>query len=175
MLMFFASCRANIGHAFNLSAFAMIFFVIRDVKAGEQLFYSYCGLEKSASERKAELAPYGITQCICAACVNATPETDAFRKTFRARIQEYSRQSSIWPRLPKFPVEILDDLLRFQRAAVEEGLETDNKYWLVFLPTLMTAYQMAGRNNGPEATLVIQEMARWADFLKSKQAMESSQ
>ena len=39
----------------------------------------------------------------------------------------------------------------------------------------MTAYQMAGRNNGLEATLVIQEMAKWADFLKSKQAMESSQ
>lgn len=153
----------------------MIFFVIRDVKTGEQLFYSYCGVEKSAYERKAELTPYGITQGICDACVNATPETDALRKTFHARVQEYSRRSAIWPRLLRFPVEILDDLLRFQRAVVKEGLDTDNKYWLVFLPTLMTAYQMAGRNNGPEATLVIQEIAKWADFLKSKQAMEPSQ
>ena len=152
----------------------MIFFVIRDVKTGEQLFYSYCGVEKSAYERKAELAPYGTTQCICDACVNATPETDALRKTFGARVQEYSRQSAIWSWLPKFPVQILDDLLRFQRAVVKEGLDTDKKYWLVFSPTLMTAYQMADRNNGPEATLVIQEMARWVDFLKSKQAMESS-
>ena len=59
--MLLSSCQPNIDHVFNLSAFSMTFFVIRDVKAGEQLFYSYCGIKKSASERKAELAPYGIT------------------------------------------------------------------------------------------------------------------
>ena len=149
-------------------------FVIRDIKAGEQLFYLYCGVEKSASERKAELAPYGTTQCICDTCVNAMPETDALCKMFGAHVQEYSRQSAIWLWLPKFPMQILDNLLRFQWAVVKEGLDTDKKYWLVFSPTLMMAYQMADRNNGPEATLVIQEMARWVDFLKSKQAMESS-
>jgi hypothetical protein len=56
-----------------------------------------------------------------------------------------------WRLLLKFPVEILDGLLRYQRAVLKEGLDTDNKYWLVFLPTLITAYRMADRDNEPEA------------------------
>jgi hypothetical protein len=153
----------------------MMFFAIRDVKAGEQLFYSYCSLEKSASERKDVLASYGITPCICAACVNATAETDALRQTFHARVQEYSMQCNSWPLLPKFPVEILDDLLRYRRALVKEGLDTVNMYWSVFLPTLITAYRLADRINEPEAQLVADEMTKWLDFFESKQAMESSQ
>lgn len=154
----------------------MIFFAIRDVKAGEQLFYLYCSPEKSASERMAVLAPgYGITQCICAACVNATPETDALRQTFHARIQKYNTQCDSWVLLPKFPAEVLDDLLRYRRALIKEGLDTDNTYWSEFLPTLIIAYRMTGRNNEPEAKLVFQEMMRWLKFLESKEAMGSSQ
>ena len=151
----------------------MVFFAARDIKAGEQLFYSYCSIEKSASQRKAELAPYGITQCICAACVNATPETDALRKTFNERVQEYRRQRMIWQQLPRFPVEILDELLEFQRAVIAEGLDTDHIYWLNFLTTLTTAYEMVDRND--EASSVVEEMMRWHEFLTFRQAMESSQ
>jgi len=174
-VLFFFSCRPNIDHEFHLSAFAMVFFAIRDVKAGVQLFYSYCSREHSASERKAVLAPYGITQCICAACVNATPETDALRQTFYARVQEYYMQRDSWPLLPKFPVEILNGLLRYRRALVKEGLDTVKIYWSVFLPTLITAYRMADRTNEPEAQLVVQEMMKWLDFFDAKQAMKSSQ
>jgi hypothetical protein len=71
----------------------MIFHATWDIKAGEQLFYSCCDIKQSASERKAELAPYGITQCICASCVHATPETDMLRKTFDAHVHEYLMQS----------------------------------------------------------------------------------
>ena len=72
-------------------------------------------------------------------------------------------------------METLDDLLRYQRAVLKEGLDTDNMYWLVFLPTLITVYRMANRNNEPHAMLVLQEMVRWLNFFKSKQALESSQ
>jgi hypothetical protein len=149
----------------------MVFFAARDIKAGEQLFYSYCGLEQIASERKAELAPYGITQCTCASCVNATPETDAFRKTFTERVQEYRRQRVVWQQHPRrFPIEILDELLDFQRAVLAEGLDTDQNYWLNFLTTLVIAYQMLDRID--EASLVGEEMMRCLGFLKFRQAME---
>jgi hypothetical protein len=104
--------------------------------------------------------------------VNTTPETDTLRKRFKARIQEYEKQSKTWLLLQKFPREILDDLLRYQRAVLKEGLDTDNKYWLVFLPTSILAHQVATRMK--EVTPLLQESLRWALFLKSKQAMESS-
>ena len=103
--------------------------------------------------------PYEITQCTCAACVHATPETDALRKTFYARVHEYRAQSTTWNQLPRFPVKILDNLLKYQRAVVKEGLDTDSQYWIVFLPALATAYQLAGKPE--ERNLVIQRMVKW--------------
>lgn len=64
-----------------------------------------------------------------------------------------------WNQLPKFPVTILDDLLKYLQAVVKEGLDMDFQYWAVFLPALATVYQVAGKNK--EGNLVIQEMAKW--------------
>jgi hypothetical protein len=55
-------------------------------------------------------------------------------------------------------VKILDDLLRYQRAVVKEGLDNDFRYYLEFLPALVRAYQLADRPN--EGILVIQETMR---------------
>ena len=93
---FFGSCLPNVTYAFKLSAFAMVFMASRDIKAGEQLFFSYCDPEQPASKRRADLAPYGIAQCICSSCVNATPETDDIRTTYHARVAEYERRSLKW-------------------------------------------------------------------------------
>ena len=75
----------------------------------------YCGTEQSTSDRKAELAPYGITQCICSSCINATPETDTIHETYRSRLEEYKRQSMIWDRsgLGSVPRGTIDELLRY--------------------------------------------------------------
>ncbi|KIM38871.1 hypothetical protein M413DRAFT_75533 [Hebeloma cylindrosporum] len=170
------SCLPNVDHGFNLSSFSMLYFAMRDIKAGEQLFYSYCPGERSASERKALLeTSYGIEQCICAACINATPETDALRKTFHARVQEYSTTCAALLRLPKFPVEFLDDLLRYQRAVFEEGLDWSEKYSTALLPTLIAAYRRASRLNDPEAAKVVQDMVRLTALLKYRKTVESSQ
>ena len=64
-----------------------------------------------------------------------------------------------WNQLPKFPVTILDDLLKYLQAVVKEGLDMDFQYWAVLLPALATAYQVAGKHK--EGNLVIQEMAKW--------------
>lgn len=135
----------------------MIFFATQDIKAREQLFYSYYGINLSASERKMELAPYGIT-CACTSCVHATPENDTLCKTFYACIQEYKMQSLTWEDFPTFPMEILDDLLRYQQVVERKGLNNNFHYYLDFLPALVKVYQLADRPN--EGILVIQEMVR---------------
>jgi hypothetical protein len=151
----------------------MVFMASRDIKAGEQIFYSYCGTQQSASDRKAELAPYDIAQCICTACVNATPETDALHKTFSARVKEYKSQSVTWERLPKgrkLPVETLDEMLRYQKAVVKEGLNIHDIYWTEFIPALATAFRKAGKPT--EEMVVIREFMRWSNFIKEKRAIK---
>jgi hypothetical protein len=71
------SCQPNVVHMFNIRSFSMVFMAGRDIKVGEQIFYSRCPKATSFAERKLALAPYGITNCTCASCANATPETDA--------------------------------------------------------------------------------------------------
>ena len=167
------SCLPNVSHAFKLSAFAMVFMASRDIKAGEQIFYSYCGIQQSAADRKAELAPYGIEQCICTACVNATPETDTLRKTFSARVKEYKSQSVTWERLPKgrkLPVETLDGILNYQKAVVKEGLDVNDNYWTEFLPALSTAFRKSGKPT--EEMVVIREFMRWSNYQKEKRAIK---
>jgi len=169
------SCLPNVSHEFKLPAFAMIFMASRDIKAGEQIFYSYCGIQQSAADRKTELAPYGIGQCICTACVNATPETDTLRKTFSARVKEYKSQSVTWERLPKgrkLPAETLDELLKYRKAVVKEGLDTNDNYWTEFIPALTTAFRKSGKPT--EEMVVIREFMRWANYQKEKRAIEGS-
>jgi len=167
------SCIPNVGYAFNLPAFAMVFLASRDIKAGEQILYSYCGIQQSAADRKAELAPYGIEQCICTACVNATPETDTLRKTFSARVKEYKSRSVTWERLPKgqkLPAETLDELLRYQKAVVKEGLDIDPDYCTEFLPALSTAFRKSGKPT--EEMVVIREFLKWSNYLKEKRSIK---
>ena len=170
---FIFSCMPNVCHAFKLSAFALVFMASRDIKCGDQIFYSYCGIQQSASERKAELAPYDIAQCICDACVNATPETDALRKTFSVRVKEYKSQSVTWERLPKgqkLPLETLNEMLRYQKAVVKEGLDIKDDYWTEFIPALATAFRKAGKRS--EEMVVIREFMRWSNFMKEKRAIK---
>jgi len=151
----------------------MVFKATRDIKAGEQLFYSYCSLTQSAAERKEELAPYGIAQCICAACVNATPETDTLRMTFNARSMEYKRQSKIWAERGRLPVGTLGELLRLQRAVVNEGFETHDSYLEAFIPALAIAFQVAGMPR--EAQEVVQKLFKWSDLLGQEKALRGSE
>src|SRR5258705_484014 len=72
-------------HSFNISSFSVQFTALRDIKAGEQLYHSYCSEARTKAERQTDLAPYGFS-CNCLACVNATPASDNLRKTFRERV-----------------------------------------------------------------------------------------
>ena len=79
------SCIPNVMHTINIPSFSIQFTALRDIKAGEQLYHSYCDVAQTKAERQTELAPYGFT-CSCLACVNATPASDNLRKTFQSRV-----------------------------------------------------------------------------------------
>ncbi len=112
------SCTPNVRKTFKHSSFSLQFWAIRDIKAGEQLSYPYCGLGKSASERQAELEPYSFV-CKCSACVNATPESDDFRKTFKTKI---ALLPNSFGRDPD-STSLLESLLKFEREMIREGLD----------------------------------------------------
>jgi len=45
----------NVKYSFTVASFSMEFTAIKDIKAGEELVYAYCRLDKSAAERNEEL------------------------------------------------------------------------------------------------------------------------
>jgi len=167
---FFGSCLPNITYAFKLSAFAMVFMASQDIKAGEQLFLSYCDPEQPASKRGADLAPYGIAQCICCSCVNATPETNNIRTTYRARVAKYERQSLNRNRPGSVPAGTLQQLVGYQRAVAEEAFEAEMHYWEHFLPALIKAYKWSG--NTCKAKRLLRRLLGWKDFTM-KEAIEA--
>jgi hypothetical protein len=107
----------NVRRSFKLASFSLQFSAIRDIKAGEQLSYAYCRLGQSASERQAELDPYGFV-CKCSACVKATPESDNFRKTFRSKVVQLT---TLMKRDPN--ITLLESLLKFEQEMIREGLD----------------------------------------------------
>jgi len=107
----------NVRKSFKLASFSSQFSATRDIKAGEQLSYAYCRLGQFASERQAELDPYGFV-CKCSACVNATPESDKFRKTFEAKVIQVT---SLMKRDPN--IRLLQSLLKFEQEMIREGLD----------------------------------------------------
>jgi len=103
------------------NSFSIFFYALRDIKAGEQLFYSYCSIEGTLAQRQAELAPYGFV-CKCTACINATPETNNLRSTSRIRIAHLLKTV-----LENSKIEegTLEEALRLEKDMVGEGLDID--------------------------------------------------
>ncbi|KAJ3515317.1 hypothetical protein NLJ89_g1838 [Agrocybe chaxingu] len=130
-----AECHAS----FALSSFSMQFTALREIKAGEQLFYSYCGMFQSAADRQKELAPYGF-ECKCAACVNATPARDKLRIEFQDKVAllvlEGSRNTS--------DRNFLNRLLQYEKEVVAEGLDSQSRYRFVvaFIGLIQTTLGM---------------------------------
>ena len=116
--------------AFDPLSFSLVFKAVIDIKASEQLFYSYCEVEASVATRRRNLAHYGFI-CQCRVCQNATPESDEFREQYQTHIAELctisgnviSGADTSWPTNKEF-----EDLLQFNKTAVEEGLDALPSY-----------------------------------------------
>jgi len=120
----------------------MQFYALRDIKAGEQLFYSYCYIKSNLADRQAELAPYGFV-CKCPACLNATPETDKLRSTIETEIPRVAEL------LAQSPEAALEEALRLEELCVEEGLDVDPQFVLLAL-AIRLAYGRLGRREESE-------------------------
>ena len=83
----FASCAPNVHIRFDIPTFSLRVIALREIKAGEQLFYCYCSPNESVKKRRKQLATYGF-ECQCKVCTNATPESDKLREEITDRIQK---------------------------------------------------------------------------------------
>ena len=110
---------------FKLSSFSVQFFALRDIKAGEQLFYSYCSGESARAQRQVELAPYGFV-CKCLACVNAIPEADKLRNTFGPQTTLISKM--VLEKPSRVNETALQDAIRLAKDMVREGLDRRYEY-----------------------------------------------
>ncbi|KAF8886420.1 hypothetical protein CPB84DRAFT_1787544 [Gymnopilus junonius] len=138
------SCLPNVTYNFLVPSFSFQFFAQLDIKAGEQLFFSYCEIEQSKAERDAELAPYGII-CSCPVCAHATPETDALRKEFKKRTRQYMVKIRQWiseydsaagagapegagSSKGRLNEDMLEPILKFREGLLGEGLKYTKEY-----------------------------------------------
>ena len=128
------SCMPNISCTFSSRSFSLQFTAVKDIKAGEQLFYSYTPQELSAQARQRYLAPYGIV-CECYACANATPESDRLHEEISQRINHFIKLSDEWVKRPRHSLteKILEPVVELDKAIKKEGLETGNDYMLLFI------------------------------------------
>lgn len=117
---------------FDTASFTLQYIAIRDIKAGEQLFYAYCNPMQPVKGRQDGLGRYKFV-CKCTACENATPESDQLRE--RYGINE--KMSSRWKEVllgSKFKGDSLESLLGMEEEMMKEGLD----FWMPF-PRLLDA------------------------------------
>ncbi|KDR74751.1 hypothetical protein GALMADRAFT_70265, partial [Galerina marginata CBS 339.88] len=143
------SCMPNTTATFDVASFSLQFFAIKDLKAGDELFYGYCNIYAPYAERRESLGRYGIV-CKCPACVNSTPTSESFRRTFIQRIKKIKQEVEEWqaetvkgfesavatPTLEREAV--LAKVLTLQKQLVEEGLDASDHYAVIF----MVLYQL---------------------------------
>lgn len=134
----------NIRCTFSSHSFSLQFTAVKDIKAGEQLFYSYTRPDLSAKARQHKLAPYGIV-CECYACANATPESDRLHQELSQRIQRFQELSNEWLQGPanRLTEKTLEPLFELKGAIEKEGLETEDNYMLL-LNVLHRVYSKMG-------------------------------
>jgi len=155
------SCMPNVYYAFKRSSFSLQFCAARDIKAGEQLFYSYCDVGEPVAVRRQELqSRYGFV-CDCPACVNATPETDLLRQEYDTRLLKYGEEIRHRPLH-----HILQDVFVLQRDMVKEGLHTQAPHYLRVLRYIQTCFQTAGITE--QAELYSKEVERYQAIVKDE-------
>ena len=139
-----ASCTPNVQIRFDIPTFSLQVIARRDVKAGEQLFHSYCELYQSVKERRRQLAAYGF-ECQCQACVNATPESDRLRKEMEDRIQKITDGKEEMFANPQFNIRSLDPLLELEKKIVEEGLAFGDRFTSLIRVILQACVKLKNR------------------------------
>ncbi|RXW13219.1 hypothetical protein EST38_g12632 [Candolleomyces aberdarensis] len=138
------SCIPDVSHAFDVSTFTMRFYAVRDIKKGSQIYVTYTSLNATKAERQKALAPYGF-ECICRACVKATPQSDKLRQVSHTLTQKWRSQAiNVWSKDPNLTEKVLIPILETKRRMEEEGLDTEEAGYLTFPEILFRVYQKVG-------------------------------
>ena len=145
MHIFLISCMPNVGIVFSTPSFSFQCSAIIDIKAGEELFYSYCGEDQSVAKRQVQLAPYGIV-CSCPACKHATPETDKLRTEYHKIAMDYILNvQKVTSSNSKSEAEsMIEPVLQFKDALIREGLHYTSDYKAVIL-VIRKLYESVGK------------------------------
>ena len=138
----FASCAPNVHIRFDIPTFSLRVIALREIKAGEQLFYCYCSPNESVKKRRKQLATYGF-ECQCKACTNATPESDKLREEITDRIQKVVDMKEEMFANPGFNLRSLDPLLELEKDIVDEGLDVVDTF-VDLLYIIFQAYKKLG-------------------------------
>jgi hypothetical protein len=135
-MLFFSpiSCMPNVKIEFATPSFSFQCSALVDIKAGEQLFYSYCRVDQPAAERQVGLAPYSLV-CSCLACKHATPETDKLRTEYRKIAMDYIiNQNYPWNRVSvsarrgAVAEKAVEPVVKFKDALIKEGFHYTSEY-----------------------------------------------
>ena len=150
----------NVRVYFSTPSFSFQCSAMIDIKAGEELFYSYCGVGQSVARRQAELAPYGIV-CSCPACKHATPETDKFRTEYKTLANNHIYNllnvlaSSNFKRAAE---NVIEPVVKLKDAFIREGLHYTSEYKGLIL-VLQRLYEGAGKKE--KARVYMEEYKRY--------------
>jgi len=117
---------------------------VRDIKKGEELFYSYCGIFRTKSERAEGLAPYGFV-CACPACIGATKETDLLRSELAKRVEKIQADHQVWKKDRSRP-NVLAASLKLIAEIEKEGLSGASLCALL-LGMVATVHMASGNTN----------------------------
>ncbi|TFK31211.1 hypothetical protein BDQ12DRAFT_708041 [Crucibulum laeve] len=123
------SCRPNVTQDFDVASFSFQLRASRDIKPDEQLFYSYCEVDSSATDRKRQLARYGF-ECICASCSGDTANSDYIRMNVDALISQNKIECEAWTRKPRHLRDdsVLRSSLDLLSDVENEGLHSSDSY-----------------------------------------------
>jgi len=162
------SCSPNADFEFSLASFSLQVYAVRDIKSGEEIFYSYTGVQAPAAKHRKALKPYGFT-CACKACSLATPESDKFRQNSSKHIQiletlfrsliEHDRKHNNG--MQSLRETILPNVLKFRRKLKEEGLDAMAGPYLSSTILLRDLYSRLGVTEGPEYQSLMRDLATW--------------
>ena len=136
------SCMPNVNVKFKATSFSFQFSAVRNIKAGEQLFCSYCGLDRTKAERQTDLAPYGFS-CSCPACINATPGTDNLRKIFTEQVTRLRAWTSVMNK--EWGDDILPSALLLESEMVAEGLESEVSFFNLLFVIFVSVKRLGRR------------------------------
>ena len=107
---------------FNLPSLSLTFFAVRDIKKGEQIFYSYTDIYQPAVVRQQKLSKYGF-RCTCKACSGDTSEEiEKFRAIYREAMNKLFAYQQKFLRNPLLTEKALEPVYRFKAAAIKAGV-----------------------------------------------------